>query len=320
MLAGSSRFSCCKMSVVHRLDFSESRMTLSFHEVLPQIKPAVVGIGLLADPADPLSVVIQGTGFVVDPQGTGFVVDPRGLVMTNKHVAELLVQERDGKIGVRNAIARAVFFLERTEPRVVAGHTLERQRGAAPCPITAVSAPPGVLPTTIDYSQEPDLAVCQVDISGLGHFTANPLPSLTLADSSTVHEGEEVGVCGFPLGLRLPRGTELHQLTPIAQKGIVAAILPWAGVSNPHAFQLDIALNPGSSGSPVFRAGTGEVIGIVFATPLRPEHVKIPLPDGTTEEVSTIALPTGFGYAIPSNRYREKVQRVTKLPDIVHEG
>jgi serine protease Do len=284
-------------------------MALAFHEILQQIKPAVVGIGLLADPADPLSVVIQGTGFVVDPGGW---------VMTNKHVAELLLQERDGKVGVRNAIARAVFFIERTEPRVVEGHKFEREHGAAPCPIVEIAAPPGNRPNNLDYGHEPDLAVCRVDISGLKRVMKHALPSLALGDSSKVHEGEEVGVCGFPLGLRLPRGSEIHQITPIAQKGIIAAILPWAGVHNPHAFQLDIALNPGSSGSPVFRADNGEVIGIVFAAPQRHEHVMIPRPDGATEDVSTIALPTGFGYAVPSNRYKEKAQPVMKLPDVVH--
>jgi len=114
------------------------------------VKPAVVGIGLLADPNDSLSVVIRGTGFIVDPSG---------LVMTNKHVSELLMVDRDGRIGVRNAIARAVVFVDRTEPRAVAGHKFERERGPAPCPIIEVASPPGVLVDGIDYSHEPDLAV-----------------------------------------------------------------------------------------------------------------------------------------------------------------
>lgn len=280
----------------------------AFHEILQQVKPAVVGIGLLADPADPFSLVVQGTGFVVDPSG---------LVMTNKHVAELLTQQRDGKIGVRNAIARAVFFVERSEPKVLAGHKIDREYGAVTCPIVEIAAPPGDLHAKIDYADEPDLAVCTVDISGLRRAIKQALPTLKLGDSSGIHEGEEVGVCGFPLGLRLPRGAELHQLTPIAQKGIISAILPYAGIGNPHAFQLDIHVNPGSSGSPVFRADNGEVIGIVFAAPQRPINVRIPRPDGAAEDVSTIALPTGFGYAVPSNRYKEKVQPVVKLPDVV---
>jgi S1-C subfamily serine protease len=283
-------------------------MAAPFHAILAQIKPAVVGIGLLADAGDPFSLIVQGTGFVVDPSGW---------VMTNKHVAELLIQHRDGKVGVRNAIARAVFFLERSAPKVIAGHKIDREHGAVICPIVEIAAPPGDLPANIDFGNEPDLAVCKVDISGLRHATKQALPTLKLGDSSAVREGEEVGVCGFPLGLRLPRGGELHQLTPIAQKGIISAILPYAGIGNPHAFQLDIHVNPGSSGSPVFRADNGEVIGIVFAAPIRIEHVNIPRPDGTVQDVSTITLPTGFGYAVPSNRYREKVQPIVKLPDII---
>jgi S1-C subfamily serine protease len=282
---------------------------MAFPDVLQHVKSGVVGIGLLANPDDPLSVVIQGTGFIVDPSG---------LVMTNKHVAELLMTEREGKVGIRNAIARAVVFAERAEPRVVHGHAFERERGAAPFPIVEVTMPPGALADDVDYGNEPDLAICRMDISGLKNFTKEPLQSLTLGDSSKVREGEEVGICGFPLGLRMPNGPELHQFTAIAQKGIVAAILPWSGIPNPHAFQLDIAVNPGSSGSPVFNIETGEVVGIVFAAPVRPHPVQLPRPDGSVEEVATVTLPTGLGYAVPSNRYRERVKPVTKLPDVVH--
>jgi serine protease Do len=138
-----------------------------------------------------------------------------------------------------------------------------------------------------------------MDISGLKNFSNEPLKSLRLGDSSKVREGDEVGICGFPSGLRLPRGPELHQLTPIAQKGIVEAILPWSGAPNPHAFQLDIAVNPGSSGSPVFNIETGDVIGIVFAMRVRPEPVRLPQSDGSAEEIAAIALPAGLGYAVP---------------------
>jgi hypothetical protein len=55
---------------------------LACRDVVATIRSAVIGLGLLADEHDPLSVVIIGTGFVVHPDGW---------VMTNRHVAELFI-------------------------------------------------------------------------------------------------------------------------------------------------------------------------------------------------------------------------------------
>jgi len=145
----------------------------------------------------------------------------------------------------------------------------------------------------------------------------NELPYIRLGDSSAVREGDEVGICGFPLGLTIASPDQrLRQLTPIVQRGTIAAVLPWAGIHNPHAFQLDMNVNGGSSGSPVFLAESGEVIGIVFAAPIEPADVIIPTPDGETH-IATVSLPTGFGYAVPSNRYRSQPNPVQHLPDVI---
>jgi len=280
---------------------------VSFQEVIKNVKPAVVGLGLLADAQDPLSVVIQGTGFVVHPEGW---------IMTNRHVAELFLVERDGIFGVRNAIARAVVFVETV--RRLPGDTGQPvlHHGIVPCPILEVAMPPIERDGgDLHYNMPPDLATCRIGTASLD-FLQN-LPSLVLGDSSRVREGDEIAICGFPLGLTLPQDEHVHQMTPIIQKGIVAAILPWSGESNPHAFQLDIQINPGSSGSPVFRPDTGEVVGVVFAFPQRSERVTAPGPRGE-EEVATVRLPAGFGYAVPSNRYREQPPPITRLPDICH--
>jgi S1-C subfamily serine protease len=280
-------------------------VSVSFHEAIKDVKRAVVGLGLLADPQDPLSVVIQGTGFVVHPEGW---------IMTNRHVAELFFGEREGVYGVRNAIARAVVFVETLKPIPGTAGQPALHHGLAPCPVLEVAMPPIEKESGgFHYNMVPDLAVCRIGIQDFD-FLRN-LPSLRLADSSKVREGDEVAVCGFPMGLTLPRDEYLNQMTPVVQKGIVAAILPWSGVTNPHAFQLDIQINPGSSGSPVFLPDTGEVVGVVFAAPVRP--VRVDAPDqGGEQEVATVRLPTGFGYAVPSNRYREQPPPVTRLPDV----
>src|ERR1700674_118426 len=136
--------------------------------------------------------------------------------------------------------------------------------------------------------------------------------------SGVVREGDEVGICGFPLGLTLPGDNKMRQLTAILQRGIVAAVLPWTGIPNPHAFQLDININGGSSGSPMFLADTGEIVGVVFAAPYRPHPVTIAVNNGELQ-IDTVPLPTGFGYAVPIGRYQERVKPVQTLPDVIHQ-
>lgn len=230
---------------------------MAFRDIVRSIKPAVVGLGMLADPADPLSVVIVGTGFIVDPGG---------LIMTNRHVAEMFVQERDGVVGVRNALARAVLFVDFPPGREIAntGKKATGGCGAVPFPVVAVGMPPQAPEEgDLHYNVAPDLAVCRINVQHLHRAGLDQLPFVRLGDASGVQEGDEVGICGFPLGLTIGGpDNRLRQLTPIVQKGTIAAVLPWAGIHNPHAFQLDMNLNGGSSGSPLFLAETGEIVGL----------------------------------------------------------
>ena len=176
--------------------------------------------------------------------------------------------------------------------------------------------PPEAPDEDTHYDSSPDLAVCRVDPACLARIA--PIQHLELTHSDGVRDGDEVGTCGFPLGLVVDQSVQLKQMTPIVQRGVVAAVLPFSGIDNPHAFQLDIQINGGSSGSPVFRADTGAVIGIVFAAPERSERVVISGAHGSDEAVGIVYLPTGFGYAIPSNRYFERPKPSMRLPDIYH--
>jgi len=282
---------------------------MAFSEIVKKIKPAVVGLGMLADERDPLSVVIMGTGFVVHRDGW---------IMTNRHVAELFMAKRGDVVGIRNARARAVLFVDSTGRNIAkTGSVAKAGVGVVPFPIIEIAMAPEPQDDDLHYETVPDLAVCRISIEKLDTLGLKELPVLPLGDSSKVREGDEVGICGFPLGLTITSDGRLRQMTAIVQRGIVAAVLPWTGIPNPHAFQLDISVNPGSSGSPMFTADTGELVGIVFAAPMNTGHVALPV-GGGQENIATIALPTGFGYAIPSNRYQNKPKPVTKLPDVYH--
>jgi len=137
---------------------------------------------------------------------------------------------------------------------------------------------------------DPDHDLALLEISGA------PLPVMQLSNGSSVREGEDVAVTGFPIGMVLG-------LYPVTHRGIVAAITPIVipaissrsltasqikRMRNPFVvYQLDIVAYPGNSGSPVYNVETGEVIGVVNSV-----FVK-----GTKE--SALEKPSGISYAIP---------------------
>jgi len=282
---------------------------MSFRDVVAGIKPAVVGMGMLTDERNPLSVLIVGTGFIIDPAGW---------IMTNRHVAEVFMVERDGKKGIRNALARAVLFVDATGREIhTTGKIAKSGFIAAPFPIIEVNMAPHSRENDLHYETVPDLAVCRISIEKLDRVGLKELPFISLGDSSKVREGDEVGTCGFPLGLTLANDGRMRQFTPIVQKGVIAAVLPWTGIPNPHAFQLDININGGSSGSPLFTAESGDIIGVVFAAPVATGMVTIPV-GNEQRPIATVALPTGFGYAVPSRRFLEEPKPIQNLPDLIH--
>jgi S1-C subfamily serine protease len=134
-----------------------------------------------------------------------------------------------------------------------------------------------------------------------------PLPALTVRDSDGVREGELVLFTGFPIGNVLGP-------FPATHRGMVAAITPIA-IPPAHSsqldprlirqladkpfpvFQLDATAYPGNSGSPVYAADSGEVIGIVNMV-----FVK-----GSKE--SALTQPSGITYAIPSRHLVELMKQ-----------
>ncbi|MBS1985866.1 MAG: trypsin-like peptidase domain-containing protein [Bdellovibrionales bacterium] len=234
-------------------------MVLSAHaaeglaDKVPRIKPSIVAVGTYLPTRNP-AFSFRGTGFVV---GDGL------LVATNAHVlpegldagqSEVLAIARADEGGRINVRSATVFAKDPTH----------------------------------------DLAVLRLTGGG-------PLPALVLEDGFAVREGDDVGFMGFPLGAILG-------LRPVTHRGMISAITP---IGSPPAraqdlsanlirrlatgfdvLQLDATAYPGNSGSPVFDANTGTVIGIVNMV-----FVK-----GAKE--NAITQPSGITYAIPARYLR----------------
>ena len=195
--------------------------------------------------------------------GTGFAIGDGTLIATNEHVvAKLIVPDDEAVLSI------AVRTPDGTQVR----------------PAKRVAADPAA-----------DLALLRIE--------GAPLPALALGESSAVREGESYLLTGFPIGAVLG-------LFPVTHQAMIASITPIA-IPAPRAdrldartvrrlaagaytvFQLDGTAYPGNSGSPVYHAETGRVIGIVNSV-----FVK------STRE-ATLSQPSGITYAIPAQKLRE---------------
>ncbi len=189
-------------------------------------------------------------------RGTGFVVADGLHVMTNAHVLPDALEDRHRE-------ALGVFIAQ--------GERME-------------------------FRPSEKVAEDRVHDIALLRMTGSPLTPLALGNDTAVMEGQSVAFTGFPIAPVLG----LH---PVTHRGIVSAIAP-AAVAPPSprqldnrmirrleenypVFQLDATAYPGNSGSPLYDAATGEVIGIVGSVVIKETKEKI------------LRDPSGITYAIP---------------------
>lgn len=141
--------------------------------------------------------------------GSGFIYDPSGYVLTNHHVAEGTTEITVTLPDRRTFPATVVDYIRRNE----------------------YACPPRV-DTWVDA------AVLKINGTGL--------PTIPMGDSSTLRQGQEVLVLGYPGGV----GTEEVSVS----RGIVGGIRSgW--------FQTDATIIPGNSGGPVVDR-QGRVVGL----------------------------------------------------------
>lgn len=215
---------------------------------IERIKPSIVAIGTYKKTQSP-PFVFRGTGFVT---GDGMQV------VTNAHVLP--------ELSIPDAPELAILIRPSQ-----GGATIRRARVVA----------------RVD---DRDIALIRLE--------GPPLPALQIGDSGTIREGQPIAFTGFPIGGALG-------FSPVTHRGIVAAITPIAlpgGNANQineklikqlkrgsfEIFQLDATAYPGNSGSPVYDAETGLVIGVINMV-----FVK-----GSKE--AALSAPSGITYAIPA--------------------
>lgn len=107
----------------------------------------------------------------------------------------------------------------------------------------------------------------------------------------------DVGVSGFPLGLAFEPSSRASSASTF-QTGIVGAIVPHPSVptSKRKQYRLDIGVNYGNSGGPVFLPSDGRVIGIVTD---RPAYQAAVLAKGIGPTDYTVLAQSGLTHAIP---------------------
>lgn len=198
-------------------------------------------------------------------QGTGFVFGDGTLVATNYHVVS---QDFDPK----KVQYHIVFSGTGRNPKI---HRVE----------------------IIASDKEHDLAILKLPVA---------LTPLNLADYNYVDDATEVLLTGFPIGAILG-------LYPATHRGIIAATTPDV-IPTSHSsqlsinmlerlekkfmiYQLDLTAYPGNSGSPLYDAQSGDVVGI-----LNKVFVK-------ESKETVLEKPSGISYAIPVRYLIELAKR-----------
>jgi S1-C subfamily serine protease len=232
-------------------------------DVIARIKPSIVAVGTFQPLRNPPFAF----------RGTGFAVGDGTLVVTNHHVLP------------------AQLDSARKESLVVAipgpaGSTQAQARQAR----------------AIATDKEYDLALLRIE--------GPALPALELAESAQAREGQAVLFTGFPIGPVLGLIPATHRamvsaLTPIAlparstRELSARAVTQLAGGAY-KVLQLDGTAYPGNSGSPLYDARSGQVIGVINMV-----FVK-----GTKE--AALTQPSGISYAIPVQPLIELIKRIAK--------
>lgn len=191
--------------------------------------------------------------------GSGFCIDSSGVIITCRHVLSAFMSK---SIEQQVAEARA-----KEENKHKDRHSVGPFKLIKPFAVfydtERSSTKLFALPTVVDMvmaKTDKDIGMVRV----LKHnYFGKGYPFLEIEDYESINEGDDIGICGFPLGTYLKQ--QLGTVTSSFTKGIISSIIPAPGVAKDivQGFQLNITATHGNSGGPVFSLATGKVFGVL---------------------------------------------------------
>jgi hypothetical protein len=179
--------------------------------------------------------------------GTGFFIHEDGVIVTNKHVIDQIRSLQTEPEQLVSDLIKVLYF-EKTPTSM----------RVAVLGVFSVAEITRTLPEgSVHYGPDsPDIGL--IVLRDVSHC-----PAVKFYEGE-VEEGASLAVAGFPMGERaLSAPGWLHQIGPTLQTGTVASLLPFA-CEKPHGYLIDVVIQGGSSGSPLFVPNTGEVVGIMY--------------------------------------------------------
>lgn len=215
-----------------------------------------------------ITTIQTGRALAAQLTGTGFAVADGRHVVTNAHVVA-----GDGTAPV------ALIVL-------IPGRGAPERRGA----------------TVVSNDPLHDLALLRIE--------GAPLPTVKLRrEPELVPDGTEVAITGMPIGVALG-------LVPTTHRGFVSATpsnvgaMPRAGMLDAamirtgrfEVYQLDMIAFPGNSGSPLYAADSGEIVGVINSGFIKKTKEK------------ALTEPTAITFAMPVSFLRQMLEKAGLTP------
>lgn len=222
----------------------------------------------------------------IDIFGTGFIAHESGIVITNQHVYNFVNSSKRVKEKNKDHDIKVIYYNE--DKNSVDTILID---------IIGSFSIGNYTPTDPFFDRKkPDIAVACLKLKGL--------PSAEIDFTSVkIYEGNSIATSGFPMGnIALAPSGYIQQVSPILQSGIISAVLPF-NTDLPVSFMLNIMIQEGASGSPVFECSSGKVIGIIFSRLYQPQNLLKGI---------NYKIPTNFSYAVPMIFLKDGFDQIVK--------